>query len=82
MILCYWLSVQEVYKILFDKLNDWCSRWSMHINSTKTIVVHYRPKRINRTSFKFRCGEQSINVFTKYKYLCLWFTTDLDFSCL
>ena len=52
----------------------------MHINSTKTKVVHYRPKRVKRTSFNFRCGDQSINVCTKYKYLGLWFTEDLDFS--
>ena len=69
-------------QILLDKLSDWCSRWDLHINSTRTKVVHYRPKRVKRTSFTFRCGDQSINVCTKYKDLGLWLTEDWDFSYL
>ena len=67
-------------QILLGKLSDWCRRWGLHINSTKTKGVHYRPKKVKRTSFSFRCGDQSINVCTKYKYLGLWFTDGLNFS--
>ncbi len=29
---------------MLNKLNEWCSKWKMSINETKTNVVHFRNK--------------------------------------
>ncbi len=31
-------------QILFDFDNDWCKKWKMKVNNSKTIVVHFRKK--------------------------------------
>ena len=34
---------------MLDKLNDWCNKWRVVINQTKTKVLHFRPKAKNVT---------------------------------
>ena len=73
---------QELQKML-DSLFSWCSTWRLFINSTKSKVVHFRPKSQTRSSFNFKCGPDSLETVPSYKYLGIWLNEHLDFqSCI
>ena len=48
------------------------------INESKTKVLHFRPKAINITYYSFKCGNQTIDVDSSYKYLGFWMNEVLD----
>ena len=33
-------------QLMLDKLQDWCSRWRLTVNSDKTKIVHFRPLNV------------------------------------
>ena len=70
---------------MLDSLFSWCSTWRLFINSTKSKVVHFRPKSQTRSSFNFKCGPRpdSLETVPSYKYLGIWLNEHLDFqSCI
>ena len=52
----------------------------MEINQRKTKALHFGPKSVNRTTYKFTCGYLDIDVASKYKYLGLYFNEHMDES--
>lgn len=52
----------------------------MAINCTKTQIVHFRRKSTERTTKSFKCGNNKIEVVSKYKYLGCILDEYLDFS--
>ena len=40
--------------------------------------MHFKKKGFKTTNFNFMCGESKIDIVSKYKYLGLWFTDDLN----
>lgn len=65
-------------QMMLDKLDEWCCIWGLQVNETKTKVVHFRPKKEKQTAFDFKCGNKTISICEKYKYLGLWITDNLD----
>ena len=41
----------------------------MQVNNDKTKIVHFRPKFMRKTDFKFKYGETNIELVTSYRYL-------------
>ncbi len=71
---------QDIQEIL-DILNVWCHKWKLQVNSQKTEVVHFHQgPSVERTQFKFHCGDSEIFVVDKYKYLGLVFSEFLDYG--
>ncbi len=54
---------------MLNKLNEWCSKWKMSINETKTNVVHFKNKHQLKTQYVFKVGNNSLYVVDRYKYL-------------
>ena len=52
-------------------LNQWCHKWRVTINQNKSKVIHFRCKRKKQTVSNFKCGDISLDVASKYKYLGL-----------
>ena len=52
----------------------------MSINIDKTKVVHFRNPAKSRTAFSFSCGNQTIDVTTSYRYLCLTIDEHLNYN--
>ena len=52
----------------------------MKLNQGQTKILYFRPKRVQQTSIKFKCGDMDIKVATKYKYLGLCFNDYMDES--
>ena len=65
---------------MLDELNDWCTTWCININEQKSKVMHFRNKNINVTKKVFRCGNQNLEVCSKYKYLGLMLDEFLDYE--
>lgn len=63
---------------LLTVLNNWCEKWKLFINPTKTKVVHYRIPSHERSKHVFRCGESIIDFSDTYRYLGLWLDEHLD----
>ena len=51
-----------------DVLNQWCHKWRMKINQTKSKVIHFRCKKTKQTISNFKCGDISLDVTSEYKY--------------
>ena len=54
---------------MLNKLDDWCRKWRITVNETKTKVLHFRPKAMIATNYVFKRGNQKIDVDSSYKYL-------------
>ncbi len=52
----------------------------MTINTSKTNVVHFRPRSQQKTVFSFTCGSDVISIVNKYIYLGLTLDEYLDFN--
>ncbi len=63
-----------------NKLNEWCSKWKMNINETKTNVVHFRNKHQLKTQYVVKVGHKSLNVVDRYKYLGIYLDEFLEFE--
>ena len=63
---------------MLNKLDDWCRKWRITVNETKTKVLHFRPKAKIATDIIFKCGNQKIDVDSSYKYLGFWMNEFLD----
>lgn len=67
---------------MLQVVNNWCMKWQMVLNQSKTNVVHFRSPSRPKTGFKFSCGDVDIDITTKYKYLGLWFNEHMDLSVM
>ncbi len=65
---------------MLNKLNEWCSKWKMSINETKTNVVHFRNKHQLKTQYVFKVGHKSLNVVDRDKYLGIILNEFLEFE--
>ena len=65
---------------MLTKLEVWCNLWRMSINVDKTKIVHFRPQRVQKSSFLFTCSGAPIEMVSKYKYLGLVLNDLLDYG--
>ena len=63
---------------MLDALNTWCTRWGLNVNPNKTKVVQFKPHGRSKSNFPFRCGDNELEVVSRYKYLGLWFCDNID----
>ena len=71
---------EEHLQQLSNIVNTWCSKSKIKINSEKSKVVHFRPNSKPRTHYIFKCGDDTVEVVDKYKYLGLILTEYLDYK--
>ena len=65
---------------LLNILSNWCNKWGIKINSSKTKCMHFRNKRKLCSVFHFEIGEFSPDYMHQYKYLGFWINEFLDNS--
>ena len=56
------------------------SKWRIYVNNTKSNVLHFRRKNVDRSVFQFRIGDMPLNYSDKYKYLGVVLNEFLDYS--
>ena len=67
---------------MLDALTEWCSKWQMVINDTKSQIVHFRKKNTEVTKFKFKLGDVDLSIVNKYKYLGVVLDEFLDYKII
>ena len=70
----------EELQVLLNALNEWCSMNDMHINASKSNVLHFRPKSIPSSYVEFRCGTEYIKTVAKYTYIEVVLHEHLDLN--
>ena len=63
-----------------DAIYNWCRKWRMAVNKSKTQVVHFRPSRHPITNFSFLYGTEPLSKVSEYKYLGVYFDEYLKFT--
>ena len=63
---------------LLTRLDQWCQQWGLVISATKSKVIQFRIKSVERSKEIFQCGETIIEFIHQYKYLGLIFSEHLD----
>lgn len=67
-------------QLMLNTLSEWCETNYMSINSSKTNVIHFRPRSKPKTNFIFKCGDLDISIAEKYIYLGLTLDEFLNFN--
>ena len=73
-------ETEDDLQCMLDKLHEWCIKWNMKVNETKTNVVHFRLKNQLKTNYVFHLGETILDVNEKYKYLGIVLNEFADFG--
>ena len=73
-------ETEEGLQSQLDVLLEWCQKWSMRVNISKTKVVHYRTKTQPRSQCTFIFDNVNIDTVDKYKYLGIILDEHLDFN--
>ena len=63
---------------MLSKVNEWCSKWRLQVNESKTKIVHFRAHSRTRSVFQFKFGNANLEYEENYRYLGFWFNEHLD----
>ena len=72
-------SEDKLQKML-NHFHNWCFKWQMQINISKSKIVHFRNKRVKSTDFNFTLGDDTVDKVCSYKYLGIIFDEFLTFD--
>ncbi len=50
----------EDLQTMLDIMKQWCSKWSMAVNTKKTQIVHFRAASMSRSNYTLTYGDLSI----------------------
>ena len=65
---------------MLDFTNDWCRKWRLCINYSKSNCMHFRNKDKSRSKYSFKIGDNVLEYTETYKYLGIFINVFLDFS--
>jgi hypothetical protein len=71
---------EDNLQFLLNYTKEWCQKWRLKINISKTKAMHFRKKRQTRTMRKFYFGEDTVELVDQYKYLGIVLDQFLDFN--
>ena len=71
---------EKELQAMINFVKEWCDTWLMSINLTKTKIVHFRKKNVNRSEVVFKYGDKDIDYVDCYKYLGIYFDEHLKFQ--
>ena len=71
---------EQDLQLLLNKLSEWCKKWQIKVNESKSKVMHFRPKRTRATEFKFKYMTRELDMVQFYKYLGVMFDEHLSFQ--
>ncbi len=72
--------ISECLQTMLDIVKQWCSKWSMAVNTNKTQIVHFRAASMPRSNYTFTYGDLPIVISERYKYLGLIMNEFLDYQ--
>ena len=74
-------SAEDLQKLI-DVVADFCGKWRMHLNVTKTKVVVFNAARGShgQTQYMWKYAGESLEQVSSYKYLRVWFSENLGWN--
>jgi hypothetical protein len=66
---------------MLDFLFEWCRKWRLKVNYTKSQSIHFRNRGKQRSNYEFKIGNQIVEYTDVYRYLGVHLHEHLDFSC-
>ena len=69
----------EDMQLALNEVSDYCNRWGLSINQTKTKVVIFSRGKV-RTNFYFKIGSIDIDTSSEYEYLGILFNFNGSFG--
>ena len=69
-------DLQEMLNCLYN----WCHRWRLVVNESKTQIMHMRPPRYQRTQHSFKFGDKNLEIVQSYKYLGICINEHLEYK--
>ena len=69
-------TVGRIQKMI-DVLGQFCEKWAMIVNLTKTEIIVFRRGGCSKQNEKWYYNEGKIEVVSSYKYLEIFFTSKL-----
>ena len=73
-------SSEKDLQSMLNKLAEWCKKWRVLINYSKSKCMHFRPQRHRITEFQFTIGQTPLEMVNTYKYLGVIFDEHLKYS--
>lgn len=67
-------------QIILNEINDWCSEWNMSVNISKTKVMDFRKKNVEKTDYEFKLCGNTVEYASYYKYLGVYLDEHLNFD--
>lgn len=67
-------------QVQLDCIDNWCRKWQLLVNGTKSQIVHFRKKGIKRSTTEFKLGSEKLLYTNSYKYLGVIFDEHLTFE--
>ena len=71
---------EEDLQFLLLIVENWCLKWRLEVNLTKTNIMHVRPKRKCQSMFMFIFDRKPVPYCTSYKYLGCTLNESVDFN--
>ena len=71
---------QKEMQVMLNFVDSWCERWKMSVNMSKTKLMHFRKKNVNRCIDQVYLGRSSVDYTDSYKYLGVYFGEFLEFD--
>ncbi len=71
---------EEDLQKMLSTMQEWCKKWRLKVNSSKSNIVHFRPRRTPKSNFAFMYNDCRLETVTNYKYLGVIFDEHLNFS--
>ena len=69
-------------QLMLDTLGVWCRNNKNSVNSEKSKVIQFRTPAVQRSSYKFKCGELNLEFIQQYSFLGLTLTEFLDYDIM
>ena len=71
---------EEDLQFLLLIVENWCLKWRLEVNLTKTNILHVRAQRKSQSKFMFLFDRHPVPYCTFYKYLGCTINEHLDFN--
>ena len=73
-------ETEEGLQRMLDALSEWCEKYRLFVNITKTHVMHFRQKSQTETSTQFTYRNANLENVSYVPYLGMEFTYNMDLS--
>ena len=67
---------------LLNFVNEWCRKWRLIINFSKTNAMHFRNKGKRCSNFDFKVGNHTVDYVSVYRYLGVHLNEHMDSSII